>query len=479
MQGEKVMGWHLLRFTLTALSPLSCGAGEGVKADNAIARDALGLPMIPGATLQGLLRRECPADQRSELFGFAEGRVTSAGRILCSNGAVHGADDKAVTLETKFDPLLDQLANSVPLKRDHVRLDRHHGADPSGKFDRAAVPKGTRFSFEWLMFGSEDERELLASALVPLQASWFRIGSSGARGYGRIKLERVHHGFFPRSAARAFNSLRDTPVSNVEGLAVFELPEPRSELAIELTLVAVNPWRSGQNGIRHSEPDSEGREADLAAIREGEIKWDGSIATWSVPATESTDQYILPGSSLRGPIAHRTLFHWNRQNGRMVDGGALVEETAQKSLSDVLAWADRERELQSLLGFAREGKGGEEGGLASPLLFEDLALEVSKVTFANHVKIDRFTGGAMPKALYSEEVIETEKLTARIAVRPTHQIDPTARKALIEALRDLCEGRLAVGAKSYGFFKDGEACFTGPGCEVWQSEWTQSKEFRQ
>lgn len=449
------MGWHLVRFTLVAETPLSCGAGEGLLADNAIARDAMGLPMIPGATLQGLLRRELDEANRDALFGCAKGNHITAGRILCGNGVPHGADNYAVQLGCKLDALLLRLQEAVPLKREHVRLDHRHGADSTGKFDRAAVPKGTRFSFEWLMYGAEADMALLSEALAPLTAPWFRVGSSGARGYGRIKLEAVHHGFFGKDEAEVFVAIRQTPLSEVKALKPLELPSPVDALTITISLQPVNPWRSGQDGFQYN---ADG-DIKLTPVREPEIVWKDGKGTWCDPEAGKMKRYVLAGSALRGPLAHRAVFHWNRLNG-------------QWAAADLLqARSDRSEEMKALFGFAREGVGDEEGGLASALLFEDVALEVEHVVVANHVKIDRFTGGSTPKALFSEEVLETRPLTTQILIRGGRKFEDMAREALVEALSDLCAGRLALGAKSQGYFKDGDVAFAGPDAHKWQAIW--------
>lgn len=481
MSAQTEPGWHLVRFTITALSPLSCGAGDGIAADNIIARDANGLPMIPGATLQGLLRQACPAETRVALFGTmatksgdARGEGTSksagkAGRILCSNGIVHGSDDQAVMpfAQVGGDEMLKRLSRAAPLKRDHVRLDHRHGADPAGKFNRAAVPKGTRFSFEWMMFGKAGEADLFAELLAPLASPWFRIGSSGGRGYGKVTLDSVSHKFFPFDSAKEYRTLRQSSLSNQKGLAPIKISQPREALCITLSLEPVNAWRSGQHGI-HFEgdavPNEEKNAPDLTPTREAYIAWNNGQGQWLDPQTSDKKAYVLPGSSLRGPLAHRTLYHWNRLSAQLID-----VDSAQDS--DVAAFAERSTVVQEFLGFAREGSGGEEGGRASALLFEDVDITVIEVIETPHVKLDRFTGGAMPRALYSEQLIETARLETRIFLRSQSGApDDKVLEAFLEALRDLCVGRLSLGAKSYGFFK-GAVRFSGGGAEPWQQCW--------
>ena len=133
-------------------------------------------------------------------------------------------------------------------------------------------------------------------------------------------------------------------------------------------------------------------------------------------------------------------------------------------------YAARAEELHLLLGTARDGVADAEGGQASALLFDDAVVQVANVTAVTHVKIDRFSGGAFPKALFTEEILETDPLTLSIFVRDNVAMDASARQALLEALNDLCSGRLALGAKSMGFFT-GKLTISNPKYSEWDTAW--------
>src|SRR5690606_14210548 len=108
------------------------------------------------------------------------------------------------------DSLLRRLAFEAPVARDHVKLNRRHVADGAAKFERVAVPRGTRFSFEIALWESDldwlfgegaatapDEPDPSGAPKVPprsldllalLRQPGFRIGGGARRGYGRIAL---------------------------------------------------------------------------------------------------------------------------------------------------------------------------------------------------------------------------------------------------------------------------------------------------
>jgi CRISPR/Cas system CMR subunit Cmr4 (Cas7 group RAMP superfamily) len=470
-------GWHVARITFRAISPLSVAAGEGVEADNALARSADGLPMVPGASLQGVLRSFHRGSDLELLFGSAfGGDARTPARLYFGNAHVHDSHGSTGFFPRNLsDPLLAILAAEAPLLRDHVRLDHRGTAAKAGKFDRAAVPAGACFSFELRMFGRKDEGDRLDRLLAPLADPGFRLGGRGRRGYGRIELVSARRGFFAADAkgALALRTLREKPLSE-HGDLPDEIPfAPASNaLTIALTLNPLNPWRSGQTGARARTGKSQqgfpewtrpmkkvgddyvDRAADLAPLREPRIR-DGALLT---PSGDDQQHYVLPASAIAGPLLHRTLYHWNRLNGMFVDPD---DEGAARSLEKAL---DNRQELDDLFGTAAGG------GRASALIFEDVALTVTSVAVADHNKIDRFTGGSYQGALYSEELIETEQIRAMIRLDPRRIGDVGAgqRNAFCAALRDLTKGRLALGAKSYGFCT-GDAAFDGPEGEVWRT----------
>lgn len=73
-----------------------------------------------------------------------------------------------------------------------------------------------------------------------------------------------------------------------------------------------------------------------------------------------------------------------------------------------------------------------------------------------HNSIDRYTGGVRNRMLFVEELIWQRPIELRITLLTgVERSEPTARQALARAIRDLCEGRLALGAgttKGHGSF---------------------------
>ena len=359
---ERATGWHIVRVTLQALSPLSCASGIGEDSDVALVRDANGLPMLPGATLQGLLKRSCPAGCRDRLFGHEQDDDTFPAQLIFSNALVHDSRDRTADFPANLtDPLLAKLVGELPLKRDHVRLDHRHGAAHAGKFDRAAVPRGTRFSFELLARDPLVSKADLAAALTGLADPLLRLGGSGRMGYGKVEVIACRHRRFGVGEGEAFRAFRKSSLSGKDKMDDLTLASGSTALTIVLTLAPVQPWRSGQDRTEHARwsagsvhPKWNGaspREsaADLLPLREPEILQinDGKLE-WREPGPEKGDGYVLPGSGVRGPLLHRTLFHWCRKAGKWA---------AEGDPGEILK--DARRKLDPLFGFVAEGKAEE------------------------------------------------------------------------------------------------------------------------
>jgi hypothetical protein len=72
-----------------------------------------------------------------------------------------------------------------------------------------------------------------------------------------------------------------------------------------------------------------------------------------------------------------------------------------------------------------------------------------------HNSIDRFSGSVRDHMLFSEEMVWGKGVTLQLSIKKDDAISNTAKQALQQALDDLCQGRLALGAgvsKGHGFF---------------------------
>lgn len=117
--------------------------------------------------------------------------------------------------------------------------------------------------------------------------------------------------------------------------------------------------------------------------------------------------------------------------------------------------------VRTLFGYANTGKSEEQkksSGQRGHVLIQDIyiAKAHTRAQLFNHVKIDRFTGGAFAGALFSERTVQiTQPFQLRISVAKAALADELVRQAWEAALQDLKTGMLPLGggtAKGHGVF---------------------------
>ena len=495
-----------------------------------IQRDANGLPTIPGPGLQGALRRlaeEVHGEKCArELFGHEDEAHDAgrAGRVTWGWACAHDSADEAVCglrldgLETESDEVLRLLSKPEPVWRDHVALSGRHSVDGRRKFARAAAPVGTRFSAELSGWGGDafrdDLRRLVALFLHPR----LRVGGGSGRGYGRVALRAASHAEAPLDDADALRRLRRQPPSAPLETDWSERLDAPAHFDTELTLSleCEGPIRIGASGP-HAEsltlraragrrvddgeavPGARGAPADeagadgenavLRLLREPYIVWGGDgrgravridAEAGSVPPEQL--RFPVPGSAIRGPLAHRTLFHANGAAGRCIDADELKNHTDEDKRKAREEREKRDVALRNFFGAAKEAgdKDGDDGeGRAGRVLFDDAELRgAGHAVGIDHVSIDRFTGGAreLTGALFREEALLGGRIEARVVIRPP--LPPASddgvggwpretAEAFMRAIRDLCRGRIALGGRSHGACR-GTVRFAGAHAEAWR-----------
>lgn len=508
MQEKRVL--HMARITLEARTPLSIGAGDDAVYDVTLARDANGLPCIPGPSLQGVLRHlwrdvYADTDDVGGLFGTEEKGREQTSRVVFGWGCVHDGAGAAVVGRHAEAPefadlLLMALAEDAPLERQHVRLTHRHVSSGRSKHERSAVPRGTRFSHEITMWGaasqSLEDVGRLKKLLALLAHPAFRLGGAGGRGYGAVTVVRASYGHFDFDEAKSFGdlrSLRGQPPSQPLAIDIKSELERVARTGVVTATVRLRPlslWRIGQTGQaqtdRHEAPDPDARRtkpADLAPVRDPWISWQDGRGTWREPDNLS---YLVAGAGIRGALAHRALYAWNCRNGRLLDVGTPDDAQRNEARKKVAEWAARPPELQRFFGIV-EGENGSKKSRAGRLLVDDAIAAATHVQAIDHSSIDRYTGGVRERILYSEEAALGGDIALTITIRSPHRQDDRTGEvggwprdvaaAFLSALDDLCAERLALGAKSMGFARGDVVDWKGDEslCEAWSRAWQETR----
>ena len=174
----------VLEGTLVARTPIHLGgADSGATTDMALAVDGKDRYYLPGTALAGALSAGDPdnhGDKRNARWGFAKDDQGHASFII--------VDDA---------PVIDQPSAEL---WHGVGIDRHTGSAAKGiKFDREVLPAGTRFQFRLsceVPHGDDRElgeaRQFVGQLCARLRHGFFACGGSTTRGFGKLVLEDVH-----------------------------------------------------------------------------------------------------------------------------------------------------------------------------------------------------------------------------------------------------------------------------------------------
>jgi CRISPR/Cas system CSM-associated protein Csm3 (group 7 of RAMP superfamily) len=509
---------YIARFIVETATPIAVGSGQkGLTVDRLIARDANGLPYIPGSSLAGVIRHEVtdgekyPESVFNKIFGFEDKEEGQGSRIFFSSAHLVAEDGKT-TLEgiqnIDFEKGYYSFFNKLP-ERDHVKITDKGVAEDRGKFDEQLVHKGTRFSFELELVGTEADKEIWEQILQTIHAPFFRIGAGTRNGFGQLKIKECRQVVFDlnkESGLLAFlnkSSSLNNDCSSWETFTAQEIEDDRWEHI----KVLLQPENFFLFGAGFGDED-----ADMKPKIERYFDWESGS-----PKLEASQEHLLiPATSVKGAIAHRVAYHYNilqevyrnklKTNSDLiadfnpqeaidvfasvdVDGLSLDSKSTQwetiksnienMSIQDFFDKSNRWGEfmdtsdinknkgsiseptqenneaVRTLFGYAKTDKDGARG----KVIFSDVYLKkntnVTKVF--SHVAIDRFTSGGIDGALYQEKAVTSDAFELNIFVEKSAFEEENIKKAMKRTLDDLVNGQLQLGGNT----TKGHGAFTG------------------
>lgn len=347
-----VWRWYLSG-TLKTAAPLILGSGENDAADVQCIRDGDGRFFIPGTTLAGILRHT--------LF------EKRAGDDIVSRAFGEAKDDGRQSLLLFHDAPLSSEEQRFAV-RDGVALDRTtKTAEDKKKFDYEIIERGQVFAFRMEAIMRERDiaegklesmKELLEDILRTLTCGSMRIGAKRSRGFGKIVLES------PRSAVFDFSNPAKRKDEGERWLH-FKWSDEQLAPLDKLSSEAFPGHFSVRAGF---------------AIPGAVFVRSYSVDPKAPDAVHITSggANVIPGTSWAGVLRHG-LFNLGRAMG----------------VSDRMDTLSR-----SLFGEVEEG---ENGAFASNIIVDESEIKDARSLEYTRNKIDRFTGGVTPSALFTEK----------------------------------------------------------------------------
>lgn len=416
MDKAKIVRKLVFKCRLQTLAPLRIGSGmdDGLT-DILILKNKQGQPFIPGTSLAGVLRGEIASvygeQTAAKLFGSLEG-------------------DANQSLLNISDVVLNEADIIV---RDGVAIDPVIGVGVSGaKFDYEALERGAtgellmeatlrQQDLQWLADGFSYVHNSFAAAgdcygdmaatLADLLSGGVSVGSMTAKGYGRIA---------GKEAVAYYDFDFRQPQGAEQWLTYLE--------AGKLTRAAY--VGSGENALAEQ---NFYLQADCALqgsmlIRSDDLTEEQAAEGISAVQLKSGKDYVIPGTSWKGVLRSRAY-------------KILLALTGQNS-------GKAKAFLENCFGFASEGTASQ--GKKSRLSVEESYISSNDLKAMAHSRnrIDRFTGGTVDSALFTDEPVWQHKLQQPVITLKACVKNCTEAEAglLLLFLKDLWLGNANIGS---------------------------------
>lgn len=408
-RSRRVVERIVVRGTLITETPTRFGNGDtdGL-VDMPLAVDALeGKALLTGASLAGALRNYV----RERELGYGEKDKSSPHSAVTALFGYQDRDKGAQSLLIISDALGERPITEL---RDGVGIDPATRTAKDGlKYDLEVMAAGMKFpmQIELLILENSDRARLLSALVTTLQgleSGEIGLGARKRRGYGQCRVENWQVRRYDLTQPQGLvdyleNNFAGAITGKIEtalGATVLG-QDKRAWLSLEATFALDGSLLIRAGSTDPTAPDM----AHLHSSRNGQ----------SVP--------VLPGTSVAGALRARV--------GRIAQTVGLNPEEVTRAVFGGEIPAAKRQKLR-----------------ASRVWLNESVVERPIQIVQNRVKLDRFTGGAYPTALFSEKPVfargDTE-VTLRMKLQ-----NPTEAEMglLLLALKDLWTGDLALGGEA-------------------------------
>jgi CRISPR/Cas system CSM-associated protein Csm3 (group 7 of RAMP superfamily) len=453
---------------MEAITPLSVSSGEkDVLSDALVVVDVNGFPYIPGTSLAGVIRHAIGEKDAEKFFGYQRFGKSSEGegsKIIFTSAQMIGEDGKVIDgLRNRQDFKSDfyKRFDTLPV-RQHVKISNKGVSVDKAKFDEQIVFKGTRFCFEIELVsdGSAESKNSFNSVLNKLAAKSFTVGSGTRGGFGKFEIRKelskiaflnLTQDDHLKDYLNKSADLSDDDFWNKEKIYLepFKADNDDSKwIEYKLTLTSDDFFLFGSG--------FENEKAKMTPVKESYIEWEANRAKFK------DNNILIPATSLKGALSHRVAFYFNKLTKQFADKSDTNPKTGSENPA-----------VYALFG----SEDTDDTQIGNVLFFDIIERPRAGEKILNHVAIDRFTGGAIDGALFSEEVnygngqtfttrflINKPKVKANVkkiilekSCSENLEFDAsTVFKSLQLAVDDLCNEMLPLGGgvnRGNGYFK--------------------------
>lgn len=407
---EKVVKKKYYKIEFTLVSPCMTGSGEDRYTDADIIKDGEGIPYIPGSALAGIDRELMVAkgkDIIEDYFGMvpeaeeaANGERAKESRLIIYDARIREKD----------------LSMYHISRRDCVALDEWKTAKPGSKFDMEVLEPGCEFVTYLEQSLYQNDREVAKEIAYAWLNNRVRIGAKTTRGYGEIGNVRIK--------SKEFCMEKRTDV----------------EKWLDFDLYQESAW---DDAVVLTEKKTEKGEEKSSSILRLELELIGGISIRRYSTKCGTEN--LPD------YEQLTLCSFGEKEGEQEPLIPVIPGTTWAGV-----FRDRVRRLvpdceEDYFGYVKEDAKEKK---KSAIRFSESRITGAKPKILSHNAIDRFSGGVVENALYTEMTYYGG--TANLKITFDTNISEALQKAFAAAVEDLHQGFMAIGgltAIGRGIFK--------------------------
>ncbi|MTK06200.1 MAG: hypothetical protein F8N38_03800 [Hungatella sp.] len=423
-------------------APLLIGSGDNDKTDNDVVLNGAGAAFLPGSSVAGMLRHYLK--RALEETDDAEYWVNSMfGAELENNGNL--ADSVLSNRQSRIFVYDTDIFNPKLIKRDGVRLGQNKTAEYSAKYDYQVIERGASFQLrleiiqresdmsqkkevpllEQIQIAQNRDLNIIKYCIAGISSGEVRAGAKSRRGLGKLEVKEVKTTAFYMilkeqymewlswgwQKENAFTRKNSQVLSNSSQIMAFCTVHKKQEHCLIVPLKIPGTLLIRQYSSADFQKDTS---ADSQMIQYG---------------IGEESKAVIPGSSWAGAFRNRI--------------AQLVMRLGELS--------DWDRTQEYLSPFFGTWKASDEDRtiIPSSLVFEESLVTGGHVLPITRNSIDRFTGGTVTGALFTERVWVggTTELIIRFPVTKEKEEISVMLGLLIWAIKDLQEGLLCIGGE--------------------------------
>ncbi len=384
-------------------SPISVHGSENYYTDGDVLVNGNGEPFIPGSSIAGALRGYLAKDSKDNcVYGFSAGEEGRMSSVFIS------------------DLYFDEEAKAKVGIRDRVALEA--GKTVQNKFDLQMIETGSTgtMRFEYVKrendkFDFEDE---FVNLIYGIEQGDIRFGADKTRGFGRMKVVKIAVESFDRDSLEEWQKFISVDETNLHWEAFEEWSEKHSKPTSKYVYINIPLQLTGGISIRRysTRPDA----ADFE-----HLTCDGKP--------------VIPGSSWNGAIRS--------------DAKRILGELGCKDIDEKIDEWFGFVKVKSGIGKNTDNKSkrtnDKEKAKQSMIVIGESILDGAKPVPMTRNKINRFTGGTVAGALYSEIAYFGGTTNLEILIKKDADGEYRPLLGLISlVIKDIAAGYVSVGGQT-------------------------------